>query len=167
MGVARCPYQAKAKAESGKGAARAGALGRIGVIIHPKSLENAVNHLLIIAHTPLASALRHATLHTYPELAQAISAYDVQPQDGREMCTQAILQALNLPPGELLVCSDVFGASPHFVAQAVVDARGGQLLTGVNLPMLMRACCYRELPLAQRAQKALDGGQQGIIKIEQ
>jgi PTS system ascorbate-specific IIA component len=125
-----------------------------------------VNHLLIIAHTPLASALRKATLHTYPELADAISAYDVQPQDGRDFCTQCILEELNLPLGELLVCSDVFGASPHFVAQAVVDVRGGVLLTGVNLPMLMRACCYRELPLAQRVQKALEGGQQGIMQIE-
>ena len=115
----------------------------------------------------MASALRKATLHTYPELADGISAYDVQPQDGRDFSTQSILQELNLPPGELLVCSDVFGASPHFVAQAVVDARGGVLLTGVNLPMLMRACCYRALPLAERAQKALDGGQQGIIKMEQ
>ena len=44
--------------------------------------------------------------------------------------------------------------------------RGGVLLTGVNLPMLMRACCYRELPLAQRAQKALEGGQQGLMQIE-
>ena len=126
-----------------------------------------MNHLLIIAHTPLASALRKATLHTYPELADAISAYDVQPQDSREICTQCILDELQLPPGELLLCSDVFGASPHFVAQAVQAARGGVLLTGVNLPMLMRACCYRELPLAERAQKALDGGQQGIIKMEQ
>ena len=126
-----------------------------------------MNHLLIIAHTPLASALRKATLHTYPELADSISAYDVQPQDGRDFCTQCVLEELNLPPGELLVCSDVFGASPHFVAQAVVAARGGVLLTGVNLPMLMRACCYRALPLAERAHKALDGGQQGIIKMEQ
>lgn len=110
--------------------------------------------------------MRKATLHTYPELADAISAYDVQPQDGREICTKSILEELNLPPGELLVCSDVFGASPHFVAQAVVDVRGGVLLTGVNLPMLMRACCYRELPLGERAQKALDGGQQGIMKMD-
>jgi len=124
-----------------------------------------VNHLLIIAHTPLASALRLAVLHSYPELADHISARDVRPDETRESCGSHCLD--QLPPGELLVCSDVFGASPHFVAQAVVDARGGVLLTGVNLPMLMRACCYRALPLAERAQKALDGGQQGIIKMEQ
>jgi PTS system ascorbate-specific IIA component len=106
-------------------------------------------------------------LHTYPELAHAISAYDVQPQDGRELCTKCVLEELDLPAGELLICSDVFGASPHFVAQAVRDARGGVLLTGTNLPMLMRACCYRELPLAERAQKALEGGQGGILKMEQ
>ena len=124
-----------------------------------------MNHLLIIAHTPLASALRLAVLHSYPELAEHISARDVLPDETREACGAHCLG--QLPAGELLICSDVFGASPHIVAQAVLRERGGVLLTGANLPMLMRACCYRELPLAERAQKALDGGQQGIIKMEQ
>ena len=111
----------------------------------------------------MASALRKATLHTYPELADSISAYDVQPQDGRDFCTQCVLEELNLPPGELLVCSDVFGASPHFVAQAVQAARGGVLLTGVNLPMLLKVFSAREKNLEELAQLAGEAGSKGIV----
>ena len=38
------------------------------------------------------------------------------------------------------------------------------LLVGVNLPMLLRAICYRHEPLAQQAQRALTGGQQGMLQ---
>jgi PTS system ascorbate-specific IIA component len=39
------------------------------------------------------------------------------------------------------------------------------VITGVNLPMLLRAITHRHEPLAQIIEKALQGGQQGIMKI--
>jgi PTS system mannose-specific IIA component len=124
-----------------------------------------VNHLLIIAHAPLASALRGFSLHAYPELAAQISAYDVPASETREISTQHAL-ALLPTAADVLVCADVFGASPFFVAQAVAAQRQAKLLVGANAPMLMRACCYRELPLADWAAKALEGGQRGVLAVE-
>jgi PTS system ascorbate-specific IIA component len=92
-----------------------------------------VNHLLIIAHAPLASALRGFALHAYPELAAHISAYDVPDDEAREASTR---HALALLPAEddVLVCADVFGASPFFVAQAVAAQRQAKLLVGATAP---------------------------------
>ena len=38
-----------------------------------------MNGILIIAHAPLASALRQCVLHVFPDSADAVSALDVQP----------------------------------------------------------------------------------------
>jgi PTS system ascorbate-specific IIA component len=40
-----------------------------------------------------------------------------------------------------------------------------RVIAGVNLPMLMRAIAYRSEPLDSATQKAMHGGQQGIIPI--
>jgi PTS system ascorbate-specific IIA component len=40
-------------------------------------------------------------------------------------------------------------------------------VTGVNLPMLLKAITYRNLPLAQLAAMAAAGGQEGIAIISQ
>lgn len=120
---------------------------------------------MIIAHAPLASAFRGLALHAYPELGADISAYDVPADEAR---AQSVAQALALLPADaaVLLCVDVFGASPFFVAQAVAAQRQAQLLVGANAPMLMRACCYRQLPLAEWAQKALEGGQRGLMAVD-
>jgi PTS system ascorbate-specific IIA component len=39
------------------------------------------------------------------------------------------------------------------------------VIAGVNLPMLLRALCYREGSLAETAEKALAGGTQGVMQV--
>ena len=40
-----------------------------------------------------------------------------------------------------------------------------QIITGLNLPMLLRAISHRHEPLDEIVEKALQGGQQGVIRI--
>jgi PTS system ascorbate-specific IIA component len=39
------------------------------------------------------------------------------------------------------------------------------VIAGVNLPMLLRAVCYRSGDLEQVVEKALAGGQQGMLRV--
>ena len=39
------------------------------------------------------------------------------------------------------------------------------VVAGVNLPMLLRAVCYRTGPLADLVTKAIAGGEQGIVQV--
>jgi PTS system ascorbate-specific IIA component len=61
------------------------------------------------------------------------------------------------------------GATPANVASRLANMKDFdghvRVLAGVNLPMLMRAIAYREESLDAVAQKAMHGGQQGIIPI--
>jgi PTS system ascorbate-specific IIA component len=127
-----------------------------------------MNAILLIAHTPLASALRAGALHVFPDAADAVAALDVLPAAAPEDTLARARAALAaLPAGQgVLVLGDVCGATPCNVAQRLGDDTRTQLLAGVNLPMLLRAISYRHEPLDDMARKALDGGVRGIVTMD-
>jgi PTS system mannose-specific IIA component len=122
--------------------------------------------ILLIAHAPLAHALRQCALHVFPDCAQDVLAIDVQP-NAPPADTLAAAQILLDQDGDrpTLVMTDVFGATPCNVAQKLVDGVQSKLLTGVNLPMLLRTVCYRQEPLEALVTRALSGASQGIMQV--
>lgn len=124
------------------------------------------NGLLIIAHAPLASALRACVLHVFPDAAATVAVLDVQPNTSTEETLAAARIALALfGSANTLVLTDIFGATPCNVAQKLVDGVQSRLIAGVNLPMLMRAMTYRKEPLDVMAARALSGGTQGVMQV--
>lgn len=123
--------------------------------------------ILILAHAPLAAALRECALHVLADSAASLLVLDVHPQEAPEDTlaqAQGLLQAS--PDHPTLVLSDVFGATPCNVAQRLVQGHAGRrLVTGVNLPMLLRALCYHAEPLDTLVQRAVVGGQQGVMQV--
>lgn len=124
--------------------------------------------ILILAHAPLAHALRECALHVLADSAREVLALDVQP-DAAPHATLAAAQLLLCPEAHhpTLVLTDVLGATPCNVAQRLVQASGcnARLVTGVNLPMLLRAICYCAEPLDAVAERALVGGTQGVMHL--
>ena len=123
--------------------------------------------LFIIAHAPLASALRDCVAHVFPAEAQDVLTLDVAADWSQsEVLEQAQARLAHLGKGqEVLVFSDLFGATPCNVATQLVDGGQVRLVTGVNLPMLMRAVTYRHEPLASVVARAVSGGTQGVIAV--
>ena len=125
-----------------------------------------MNGIFIIAHAPLASALRQCALHVYPDCAAGVVALDVLPNmSPEETLAQARTIFGQLESPNALVMVDVFGATPCNVAQKLVDGQPSKLLTGVNLPMLLRTVCYRGEPLDALAARALAGATQGVMQV--
>jgi PTS system mannose-specific IIA component len=124
------------------------------------------NSIFIIAHAPLAQALRDCALHVYPECAQSVIAVDVLPNAQPETTLLVAQQALaNAPDEGLLVLTDIFGATPANVAQKLVAGGNAKLIAGVNLPMLFRTVCYRHESLDALVARALTGGTQGVMQV--
>ena len=122
--------------------------------------------IFIIAHTPLASALRQCVLHVFPDSAAALVAFDVQSDVPFEQTLAgAVLAMAQLPDAQTLVLTDVFGATPCNVAQKMVDGPRLRLIAGVNLPMLLRAVTYRCEPLDGLVARAMAGGTQGVMQV--
>ena len=124
------------------------------------------NTIFIIAHAPLANALRDCAMHVYPECAHEVIALDVKPDAQPEETLRLANQALeNVPLGGLLVLTDIFGATPANVAQKVVGSRRAKLIAGANVPMLFRAVSYRHESLDDLVARALAGGTQGVMQV--
>jgi len=126
--------------------------------------------IVVIAHAPLASALGRCAEHVYscePNARRELRVLDV---DGGGDIDQTLARARALvrevDRGEgVLVLTDAFGATPGNVATRLAESERVAVLAGVNLPMLLRAVCYRGGQLAEVAQKALAGGQAGMLQI--
>ncbi len=129
-----------------------------------------MNSIFIIAHAPLAHALRASVLHVFPDAHADIVALDVQPNVPPEE-TQAsakimMAQLAGLPHiNGTLVLTDVFGATPCNVALKLVDGLNSKLIAGVNLPMLLRAMTYRHESLDILVSRAVAGGIQGVMAV--
>ncbi len=124
------------------------------------------NRILIIAHAPLAQALRECAMHVYEECSSDVVAIDVLPDAQPEDTLAQALDAAgaSLDSG-LLVLTDIFGATPANVAQRLVAGSNAKLIAGVNLPMLYRVVCYRHEPLDALVARALTGGTQGVMQV--
>ena len=129
-----------------------------------------MNAILLIAHAPLANALRQCALHVFPDCGGTVMAVDVQPNLSPEetLSTARIaMDQLAQPPHikGVLVLADIFGATPSNVAQKLVDGVSSRLITGVNLPMLLRSVTYRHEPLESLVSRAVIGGTQGVMQV--
>ncbi|SIR57240.1 PTS sugar transporter subunit IIA [Pseudacidovorax sp. RU35E] len=130
-----------------------------------------MNSILLVAHAPLAHALRQCALHVFPDCEGVLAALDVQPNVSPEESLGAarILLEQQFHRGgarsQVLVLADVFGATPCNVAQQLVDGARSRLVAGVNLPMLLRAVTYRHEPLDAQVQRAIAGGTAGVMQV--
>lgn len=124
--------------------------------------------ILIIAHAPLASALRECALHVFSDCADSLVAVDVVADASPEGVVKRARAALDHSATDrpVLVLTDVLGATPCNIAQSLVGARAAaRLVSGVNLPMLLRAVSYRHEPLDILVQRAVVGGTQGVMQV--
>jgi mannose PTS system EIIA component len=125
-----------------------------------------LSHILIIAHAPLASALKACALHVFPDSGAHITALDIPPNmPPAENLAQARIMLSQQKEKNTLILTDVFGATPSNIAKELTNGLTTRLLTGVNLPMLLRAVTYRHEALETLVQRALAGGSQGVMQV--
>jgi mannose PTS system EIIA component len=121
---------------------------------------------MIVAHAPLASALKAVAQHAFPDCSVNLEALDVpcdMPPETLQALAQNMLARVRSP--EALILTDVFGATPCNVAQRLSDGVQVKLVAGVNVPMLWRCLCYAQEPLDAVVARALTGAVQGVLQV--
>lgn len=123
--------------------------------------------ILLITHGSYGEALVQNACHVLnkrpPQLNQlGLSAQD-DPLDLLPLAHQ-LLGLVNAGEGALIM-TDLFGATPANLALKLLEPGRVEGLTGVNLPMLLRALNYRDKGMATLLVRARDGGRDGILNM--
>lgn len=122
--------------------------------------------LLLITHQPLGSDLVGIASRILGDLPAGLEALEVVNDVPREdLLADARCRLERLDRGDgVLVLTDLYGSTPANVAVALLtDQERLRVIAGVNLPMLLRALNYAELDLDAVAEKALQGGRNGVV----
>lgn len=116
-----------------------------------------------MAHGRLAAELMNATQHVVgPQ--PAMVAIQISAEEDRADAQAAICAAadeVDQGAGVALV-TDMFGGSPSNLSLSACRPQDRKILTGVNLPMLIKLTKSRNLPLEQAVERALEAGRRYI-----
>ena len=121
--------------------------------------------ILLITHNGLGDSLVDCVRHVMGEAPPNLKALSVLAADDpqrKEEEGRALIAQLDTGDGVLLL-ADMFGATPCNIARRLHQPGHTEGVAGVNLPMLLRVVCYRDRPLTEVAQKALQGGRECIV----
>ena len=123
--------------------------------------------LLVITHNNVGGALFDAAISVLGECPLPFEILPIsQNCDPEERYQKALtyIEKLNLEEG-VLVLTDMYGSTPSNIATKLAQDNV-TVITGINLPMLVRVMNYPTLPLEKLANKAVSAGQTGVITVE-
>ena len=121
--------------------------------------------LMLLTQGDIGTALIEAAEHMLGHRPSLLIAIAVNNADSPEKLAAKIKQKLDeLDEGQgVLMLADIYGTTHTNMARQFLRQNKVEMITGVNLPMLIRAVNYRKLRLTELIDKALAGGAGGIV----
>ena len=126
--------------------------------------QNLTVGIIVVAHTDYASALLRTAEFILGSLGDCTSiSVDVA------FAVSETVQRLNdaaqlLDKGAgVLILTDMFGGTPTNLSLALLNTHRVEVVTGVNLPMILKAFTSRTLPLKELAEQVGEAGKNGIV----
>ncbi len=126
--------------------------------------------LIIVTHDNIGKSLLDVASRTLPNgLPIPIYQLSVPAQINRDEAINQLQRELDLIPAdnEILILTDIFGATPCNIARSLVHNHKIKIVTGLNLPMLLRVLNYSDLSLEELTAKAVSGGVDGIMACKE
>jgi len=117
--------------------------------------------IVVVTHGGVAEELVKAARTIVGDLP-AISAVSIGWEDDPVAANEAIEKGLaDAGGGDVLVLTDMFGGTPTNLSLPFLSPRV-EIVTGVNLPMIIKATALRDGALAEVARAVRDQGQGAI-----
>lgn len=120
--------------------------------------------LVIVSHGQIARALVESAEFILDRSLERIRCVAVT-QSGAQLPDQDLLREVINSADEgdgVLVLTDLACASPSNFVEKQLDVCNARVVSGVNLPMILRTWNYRKEPLDRLAHRAVEGGLKGI-----
>ena len=123
--------------------------------------------LFLITHGSLGESLLQCACHVLNQRPPLISQLGVSAQDDPlDLLPLArdTLGRVDSGAGVLLL-TDIFGATPANIAAKLLQPGHVEGISGVNVPMLLRAISYRDKDLETLVTKTVAGGRDGVVNM--
>jgi mannose PTS system EIIA component len=128
--------------------------------------------ILVVSHGRLATELLAAARTIEPALAEQARAitleWNVDPETARGEIART-LKELDSGDG-VVVLTDMFGGTPTNLSVSFLDPARSEVITGVNLPMLIKLASVRRnsrAPLREVARVIAEKGQKSIYVVSE
>jgi PTS system mannose-specific IIA component len=120
--------------------------------------------LLLITHSDIGKTVHEAAVSVIGSspLRTRFLSIEINSKPD-EMINKAQELAAELDTGNgVLILTDMFGSTPSNIA-CTLQNQNVVIVAGLNLPMLIRILNYPNLSLSELADKAVSGGQEGVM----
>jgi PTS system mannose-specific IIA component len=125
--------------------------------------------ILIVSHGAFGESLIHSASHVLGKRPLYLRQLGVTVHDDPDAIlptAQDLIRFLDQGRG-VLVLTDIYGATPSNIGARLLEPGRVEGLSGVNLPMLVKALTHREdSSLEQLVEKAIAGAGEGIVRME-
>ena len=124
--------------------------------------------ILIVSHGAFGEALIHCASHVLGKRPLRVRQVGVTMHDDPEaILPQAQELVRQLDDGDgVIVFTDILGATPSNIASLLLVPGKVEGVSGVSLPMLIRALTYRSEPLATVVEKAMSAARECAVHID-
>jgi PTS system mannose-specific IIA component len=121
--------------------------------------------ILLVTHENVGQVMMQAVrrvLEVCPLQTRCLPVpFDSDPDEVQQEAAQMI-KALDKGDG-VLVLTDMYGSTPSNIAHRLSQPGKVMVVTGLNLPMIIKVMNYPNLDLAQLVDVAVEGGKSGVF----
>jgi mannose PTS system EIIA component len=120
--------------------------------------------LVLVTHAGLATALKMSAEMIVGPI-ECCTTVEVAPDERADDIMARVVAAVEaVKSGGTIIMTDLFGGTPSNMAMSFLQEGCIEVITGVNLPMLIEFCSRRErMPVAELADDLHRTGCEGII----
>ena len=121
--------------------------------------------LLLIMHGRLGDDMPDAAKEILTDCPLATASIAVNSNsDPDQLLETANRLCDDLDNGDgVLILTDLYGSTPSNIANRLTDTHNASVISGANLPMLLRILNYPEMSLEALCDKAANGARDGIV----
>jgi PTS system mannose-specific IIA component len=120
--------------------------------------------LVLVTHAGLAGALKSAAEMIVGTIDMCASVEVAPGEHSDEIMARVVSAVKSVSADGAIIMTDLFGGTPSNMAMSFLKEGRIEVLTGVNLPMIIEFCSRRELmPVGELAADLQQSGREGII----
>jgi PTS system ascorbate-specific IIA component len=122
--------------------------------------------LLLVSHEGIASNLLETASSIVNDRPVNMAYVEVPMDAPTDEIRQSIQNKLSQfdQDKEVLILTDIYGGTPSNLASCFISNENIQLISGLNLAMIIKAINYRTLPLNELIEKIIQGGRDSIAQ---